>query len=555
MAGANHIRKPPHPPPSAAPSPSVHRNKARVGSSSSSAAATPPSNQKKSSPGSGDSKKSGPSSNKNPSGNNGNTKPPTPKLRGSGGNIKPSPKPTQQSPKIEPTFSKLPPFPFLDPPPPPSYGFHMLERRTLVLADGSVRSYFALPPDYQDFPPLPSRPGPAGFGFDRTLPMSPEFGGPEFRPPMGDRGDRLVRDRSQEYWNPLGRPGHGRWVGPGEGPGSSMKRKFGDEDREGRDGFERQRQQLLQFGNSGGNVTGMPGTIGMSMGREGEEIRPGKYMRTGDRNMVGPKHNQVDQEALKKAFLHFVKLVYENPNQRRKYLADGKQGPLHCIVCGRSSKEFFDMHSLIMHVYNSDNCDLIVDHLGLHKALCILMGWNYRTVPDNMKAYQLLPADEAAANLDELILWPPLVILHNTLTGKYKDGRVEGMGNRAMDNYIRELGIGGGKSKSLYSRGGHLGITLIKFAADRSGLEEAMQLAKYFEKDDLGRKGWARVESLVLGKDEENNPNLVKVDQKTGEKKRIFYGYLANVSDIDKIDFDTKKKTMVESWREYKYPN
>lgn len=118
---------------------------------------------------------------------------------------------------------------------------------------------------------------------------------------------------------------------------------------------------------------------------------------------------------------------------------------------------------------------------------------------------------------------------------------------------LSELGIGGGKSKSLYSRDGHLGITLIKFAANQSGLEEALQLDKYFEKDNLGRKGWARVESLVLGKDDENNPSLVKMDQRTGEKKRIFYGYLANVSDIDKIDFDTKKKTMVENRRENKY--
>nr|DAD43225.1 TPA_asm: hypothetical protein HUJ06_001455 [Nelumbo nucifera] len=42
----------------------------------------------------------------------------------------------------------------------------MLERRTIVLADGSVRSYFALPPDYQDFP-TPIRPLdiPDEFGF------------------------------------------------------------------------------------------------------------------------------------------------------------------------------------------------------------------------------------------------------------------------------------------------------------------------------------------------------------------------------------------------------
>lgn len=345
MAGVNHHRKPPHPPPSITPSSSVHRNRGRLGSSSS-AAASSPFHQKKSSPASGDSKKSRPASNKNPSGNNSNTKTPIPMLRSSGDNIKPSPKLTQQSPKFDPTFSKLPPFPFLDLPPPPSYGFHMLDRRTLVLADGSVRSYFALPPDHQDFPPLPSKSGPSRFGFDSTFPMSPDFGGPEFRPPMGDRAVRLVRDRSQEYRNPLGRPGHGRWGGQGEGPGSSMKRKFGDEDREGRDGFERQRQQLLQYGNSGGNASGRPGTSRMSIGREGEEIRPGKYMRTSDRNMVGPKHHQVDQEALKKAFLHFVKLVYENPNQRRKYLADGKQGSLHCIVCGRFDARMMQLFAL-----------------------------------------------------------------------------------------------------------------------------------------------------------------------------------------------------------------
>lgn len=168
--------------------------------------------------------------------------------------------------------------------------------------------------------------------------MSPDFGGPEFRPRMGERGDGLMSGRSQEYWNSLeqqGHPGHGRRPGPGDGHGSSMKRKFGDDERERGDGFERQRQQLLQFGNAGGNVTGTPGTSGMYMGREGEEMRAAKYMRSSERNVGGVKHNQVDQSALTKAFLHFVKLVYENAHQRRKYLADGKQGSLHCIACGR----------------------------------------------------------------------------------------------------------------------------------------------------------------------------------------------------------------------------
>ena len=95
------------------------------------------------------------------------------------------------------------------------------------------------------------------------------------------------------------------------------------------------------------------------------------------------------------------------------------------------------MHGLIMHTYNPDNAELLVDHLGLHKALCILMGWNHQIPPDNSKQYHLLSADEAAANQDDLIMWPPHVIIQNTMTGKGRDGRVEGLGNRAMDTKLR----------------------------------------------------------------------------------------------------------------------
>lgn len=103
----------------------------------------------------------------------------------------------------------------------------------------------------------------------------------------------------------------------------------------------------------------------------------------------------------------------------------------------RSSKDIPNMHELIMHTYNSDSADLHVNHLGLHKALCVLMGWNYSKPPDNSKAYQYLPPDEAAANQHDLIIWPPMIIIHNTNTGKSKDGRMEGLGNKAMDKIIR----------------------------------------------------------------------------------------------------------------------
>lgn len=462
-----------------------------------------------------------------------------------------------------------------------------------MLADGSVRSYLALPPDYQDFAP-PGRPLDAARRFMRMEQgnKNPEFGGmgPGFDkrfPPAGpmsaegfpgDREDPHGRGRPQDYWNSLGLDVRG---GPGEG---SLKRKYGDEDernrreerdaRDVKDEYARQRQQLLQYGNQSSNPNGYP----LGMGERGEflagtsnpflrdeELRSSKHMRMGGGyeslvsrqgggvggDNAGLKHHDVDHNALKKAFVRFAKLLNENANQRKSYLEDGKQGPLQCVACGRSSKDFPDVHCLIMHAYHSDNADLRVDHLGLHKALCVLMGWNYAKPPDNSRAYQSLSADEAAVNRDDLIMWPPVVIIHNTITGKSRDGRMEGLGNKVMDTKLRDLGFGGGKSKSLYGKEGHLGVTLVKFGGDQAGLKEAIRLAEYFDRENHGRKIWERVQSLPSSKDDENNPHLVTVDDQTREKRRIHYGYLGTASDLDKVDFEMRKKVVIESVREY----
>jgi hypothetical protein len=161
----------------------------------------------------------------------------------------------------------------------------MLVRRTISLADGTVRSYFALPPDYQEF-------------------------GHEFR----DREDALMRNRNHDYWNSLG-------------PDNSNKRKYGEE---GNDVFARQRQQLLQYGNVPAETYRLDNNGGL-----GEDSRVSKLMRAEQGRFSGLRHNEVDQSALKNAFLHFVKFVNENEGLKKCYLADGKQGPLQCVACRR----------------------------------------------------------------------------------------------------------------------------------------------------------------------------------------------------------------------------
>lgn len=416
----------------------------------------------------------------------------------------------------------------------------MLDRRTIVLADGSVRSYFALPPDYQDFVP-PPRPEPMGRFMS---PGGPELGRLGRMSPNGlrDRDDPFRRNPGgQDYWNSLGLEGRAL------GPEGSMKRKFGEGEERERDELARQRMHLLQYGNAGASL----GTGTSSPFAREDEFRASKHMRIGGGGFdnIVVMRQEIDP-AVMKAFLHFAKLINDNANQRRNYLENGKHGPVQCLACGRSSKDFPDVHALVMHTYYSDNADLRMDHLGLHRALCVLMGWSYMRPPDNSQAYQFLPADEAAANQDDLILWPPMVIIHNTSTGKGKDGRMEGMGNKAMDSKLRDLGFPGGKSHSLYNREGHRGITLVKFANDRSGLEAALRLADYFEKERRGRREWARVQSMATGHDDDNNPDLVSVDDRTKERKKILYGYLGTASDLEKLDFETRKKVAIESKRE-----
>ncbi|KAF8392415.1 hypothetical protein HHK36_022757 [Tetracentron sinense] len=372
------------------------------------------------------------------------------------------------------------------PPRSPDYGFHMLERRTIAMADGKIRFYFALPPDYQGVPVkrfLP--PGTEGHGI--------ELGNPDLGSGKSFQSGGLLISEG------LGRDGNEMYGCGGQiDHCNSLKRKYGDEyERDWRDGgdeFARRRQQLLQFCSPSSKPNGVPSDSELDLdngdedidgastsvsqdsqesGREIDDLRSSKDMgfegNYEDLSSLGFKHPDMNQEAFVKAFLRYSKLVNEDASQRKNYLEDGKHGPLYCLACGRhpilhgpektqwcqvlieiddeirtpedprTSKDFPDMHGLIMHAYNSQNANLRVDHLGLHKALCVLMGWNYAKPPDNSKAYQSLSSDVAMANKDDLIMWPPLVIIRNTNTRRRIDGIMKGMKNKEVNLKIRGM--------------------------------------------------------------------------------------------------------------------
>ncbi|KAF0896699.1 hypothetical protein E2562_027044 [Oryza meyeriana var. granulata] len=374
-------------------------------------------------------------------------------------------------------------------PPPPQYGLESLDRRNVVLSDGTVRTYFALPlePPPQLRQPLP-------------LPLPP-FPTRQFGPP--------VRVPAPERWPPVPAPAA---VPPMPAP----KRKWESQ--------------------ANGSVPGE------SSGRQQkpEEKRPVKQAKVDT--------PEVDVKELKSSFLKMVKLINENMEQKKNYRANGKISQLKCTVCGRDS---IDLHSLLNHSYYAKSIELRADHLGLHKALCVLMGWNYSVDPVHKKAYQTLSTADAEANQGDLILWPPTVIIENTFKSK-NDGQKDGMSNKEMEGKLREMGFACANVRPLFGKDGQRSM-LVKFASSLAGLNEAERLAQSFEKQGHGRAEWYRVRSIPPGADGGSNPSLVKMDAK-GERTWVLYGFLATAWDLDVLDLESKKNAVIKSRKELDLP-
>ena len=62
------------------------------------------------------------------------------------------------------------------------------------------------------------------------------------------------------------------------------------------------------------------------------------------------------------------------------------------------------------HCFHSHKAGLKTEHLGLHKALCVLMGWNWTISPDKL-SYKKNPGPMIETLKEDLIIWPPIMII------------------------------------------------------------------------------------------------------------------------------------------------
>ncbi|KAL6641746.1 hypothetical protein ACP70R_019927 [Stipagrostis hirtigluma subsp. patula] len=115
---------------------------------------------------------------------------------------------------------------------------------------------------------------------------------------------------------------------------------------------------------------------------------------------------------------------------------------------------------------------------------------------------------------DRQIVWPPMVIVMNTLLEKDDDDKWKGMGNQELVDYFGDYAAT--KARHAYGPAGHRGMSVLIFESSAVGYLEAERLHKHFVAQGTDRNAW----------------QLKKVRFVPGGKRQL-YGFLATQEDME----------------------
>ncbi|PKA56643.1 Protein suppresor of gene silencing 3 like [Apostasia shenzhenica] len=114
---------------------------------------------------------------------------------------------------------------------------------------------------------------------------------------------------------------------------------------------------------------------------------------------------------------------------------------------------------------------------------------------------------------DHEIVWPPMVVIMNTILEKDEEDKWKGMGNQELLEYFNTYEAV--KARHSYGPHGHRGMSVLIFEASTRGYLEAERLHRQFIDEGRDRDAWERHRGLLcLG------------------GKRQLYGFLASKEDI-----------------------
>ena len=110
------------------------------------------------------------------------------------------------------------------------------------------------------------------------------------------------------------------------------------------------------------------------------------------------------------------------------------------------------------------------------------------------------------------------------------------------------IGIGHtlGRPKASWGKEGHRGQVIVDYPATLDGLKEAERLENHFKSCHRGREEWLRVKCMWHGlpghEGIPEGPDLKRIDKDSMHEKRVLYGYLAKIKDLDKLPLKKKNK-------------
>ncbi|KAH6559492.1 hypothetical protein KP509_1Z005500 [Ceratopteris richardii] len=119
------------------------------------------------------------------------------------------------------------------------------------------------------------------------------------------------------------------------------------------------------------------------------------------------------------------------------------------------------------------------------------------------------------ATTDQMIVWPPMVVIQNTQLTRDEQDKWIGMGNKELLDMFSEHGPI--RARHAYGPQGHRGMSLLIFAESPAGYWHAERLARAFVDACKGREHW-------------DSPGK-RIFQPGGD--RILYGYMASAEDMD----------------------
>ncbi|KAF8658059.1 hypothetical protein HU200_059523 [Digitaria exilis] len=134
---------------------------------------------------------------------------------------------------------------------------------------------------------------------------------------------------------------------------------------------------------------------------------------------------------------------------------------------------------------------------------------------------------ESTESTDCEIVWPPMVIVMNTLLEQDDDDKWKGMGNQELLDYFGEYAAT--RARHAYGPAGHRGMSVLIFEGSAVGYMEAERLHRHFITQGTDRNAWQqrRVPFLPGG-------------------KRQLYGYLANKDDMETFNKHCQGKTRLK---------